>query len=410
MKTRLRALTLGLAVAAGSALLVPAPAHADARDDATAAISALSSDIEDGAADRGFNDAGLGAQKGPITESGKGFKQLFDGGTIFWSEDTGAHVLYGAIDARYEQQNDGPSDIGFPDADESDGTISSPSRVAEFAGAGNPMIFWTPAKGAWLVRGPFSMASDKLGNALGAPTGEMTVDGSKLTQTFLNGTLVFDTETGTWSSTPASLAPELKGLALPTAASNYGLPGVAIAETKHETTPAAEPATATESEDSEISAWWWMLLLALPLLLFILAWFRGRNDYDYKTFEPATGPGFPAVSPERAKRLAALASGSESSAAGAIAKAQAAAAAAALPVRRGARVPSEGGAVPLPIGASRPLRADAMLAPDGYPIKAVTETGLYYRPGQAEYDAIKPDLWFATVPTAATGGFEPAAD
>ncbi|MBM7367460.1 sunset domain-containing protein [Gordonia hydrophobica] len=160
-----------------------------------------------------------------------------------------------------------------------------------------------------------------------------------------------------------------------------------------------------EGSSGGVSAWWWMLLLLLPVAVLILATVRGRGEYDFTTYTPATGPGFPAVSSERSARLAALASGRASSAAEAIAHAEALAEAAARPVRPGARVPSEGGAVPLPIGASRPLLEDGMRAPDGYEIKAVVESGRYHRPTDADYAAVKPDLWFATAPTAESAGF-----
>ncbi|MGB6126085.1 MAG: hypothetical protein WBG47_12090, partial [Gordonia sp. (in: high G+C Gram-positive bacteria)] len=349
MKTRLSALTLGLAVAVGSALLVPATALAAPVDDATTAINQLSSQIESGAVDRGFNDAGLGAKKGSVTESGDGFKQVFAGGTIFWSEKTGAKVLYGAIDERYTQQNNGPADIGFPDTNEADSTVGDPSRVAEFAGTGDPKIFWTPTDGAWLVRGPMSAASTELGKTLGVPTAEMKVDGTNLTQSFANGDLTFDLKTGKWSSMPASLAASLSGLKLPNWGADFGLPGVELPKVSLPSVDVTAPSVSIDAptvnvdtpnvnaDNGGISPWWWLLLLLLPLL-FLLAWTRRRKSYDYKAVKPATGPGFPEVTPERTKRLAGLADGTESSAAGSIAKSAAAATAAATPVRPGARV------------------------------------------------------------------------
>ncbi len=165
---------------------------------------------------------------------------------------------------------------------------------------------------------------------------------------------------------------------------------------------------AAASCDDGISPWWWLALLLLaPLLVLLLAWFRGRDSYDYASYSPAQGPGFPEVTPDREARIRALADGTESSAAAAIARARAAQEAAKNPPKPGARVPSEGGAVPLPIGASRPL-PDPDRAPDGYPIKADTTSGLYYLPDHPGYAAAHADLWFATAPTAESGGFRPA--
>lgn len=183
--------------------------------------------------------------------------------------------------------------------------------------------------------------------------------------------------------------------------------GLAVATAVALSTPApAHASTVAAAGDDGVSPWWWMLLLLLPVVVLIVAALRGREEYDFATFTPATGPGFPDLTPQRAARLSALASGRESSAAEAIARADAIAAAAARPVKPGARVPSEGGAVPLPIGASRPYRDDRLRAPDGYPVKAVTASGRYYRLTDDEYPTVQPDLWFATASTAEIAGFE----
>lgn len=287
MTSRIRALTLGLAVAVTAALSVPTPAHADTRDDARQAINQLSVTMEDS----------LGEQQGDLTQSGDGYRQLYENGVIVWTAESGAQeVVFEDAGAKNEQTN----------------------RVR------------TPSNGSHIV--------------------------------------LFSTNAA---------------------------------------------ASEAEASDDGISAWWWMLLLLIPLVGLMLAWLRGLNSYNYKTYSPATGPGFPPVTDERADRLRALADGRETSAADAIARAEAAAAAAKaaeVPVRPGARVPSQGGEVPLPIGASRPLPNDPMQAPDGYPIKAIVESGLYYRPADAEYASVTPDLWFATAPTADKGGFAPAGD
>lgn len=295
MTSRIRALTLGLAVAVTAALSVPAPAHADTRDDARQAINQLSVTMEDS----------LGEQQGDLVRTGDGYRQLYENGVIVWTAESGAQNVF-----------------------------SDPERT---------------------------MRED----------GHEPLNGVVMVKPFVGATYV---------DVPAS---------------------------------AVHPVAEADDSTDGISAWWWMLLLLIPLVGLMLAWLRGLNSYNYKTYTPATGPGFPPVTDERADRLRALADGRETSAADAIARAEAAAAAAKaaeVPVRPGARVPSQGGEVPLPIGASRPLPNDPMQAPDGYPIKAIVEAGLYYRPGDAEYASVTPDLWFATAPTADKGGFAPAGD
>ena len=186
--------------------------------------------------------------------------------------------------------------------------------------------------------------------------------------------------------------------------------GLAAATTAALLVPApAHAGTVAAAAGDGVSPWWWMLLLLIPVAVLIGASLRDRDEYDFASFTPATGPGFPEVTPERAARLNALASGRESSAAEAIARSEAIAAAAARPPKQGTRVPAEGGTVPLPIGASRPFTDDPLRMPDGYEIKAVISTGVFYRPTDPDYDAARPDLWFATASTADTAGFKPAA-
>ena len=44
-------------------------------------------------------------------------------------------------------------------------------------------------------------------------------------------------------------------------------------------------------------------------------------------------------------------------------------------------------------------------APDGYPIKANTKTGLYWTPDSGEYDDARAEIWFASEEFALTNGF-----
>jgi hypothetical protein len=48
---------------------------------------------------------------------------------------------------------------------------------------------------------------------------------------------------------------------------------------------------------------------------------------------------------------------------------------------------------------------DPNQAPDGYPIKADTKSGLYWAPGSALYDAALAEIWFASEELARTNGF-----
>jgi uncharacterized protein with LGFP repeats len=44
-------------------------------------------------------------------------------------------------------------------------------------------------------------------------------------------------------------------------------------------------------------------------------------------------------------------------------------------------------------------------APDGYPIKADTKSGLYWAPGSTLYDEARAEIWFASEELARTNGF-----
>ena len=429
-------LAVGLASALGAGALVAGPAHADARDDAQKAISALADQIESGDADGGFRDRGLGDEDGALKSLGDGFSQAYDGGTIYWSADTGARALYGAIDEKYADLGgpDGDTELGFPSESEQDGPLRTSSRVAEFAGEGSPKIIWTPGDGAWLVRGPFSAAADSLGSELGAPTGDMTVDGDVISQSFGAGTLDFDTVTKTWSSTPASLSEDLSEATVPDSP-DLGLPGMNLPTANAQDANAAT-ATAADSGSDGISPWWWLLLLLIPLLL-LLWWLfsRRRNSGGERTVVHAPRPddarGLPKVDLSKpavgaAGAAAAAAAAAKAGGTGARdatdggagetdraadgAGAATAAAAPSAPRGSGDGVGSYqrgGTTVPVPVGGHLPLE-DPQAMPAGYPVKGDAETGLYHSPGSASYESTVPQVWFATEAAARAAGFAPA--
>jgi uncharacterized protein with LGFP repeats len=75
----------------------------------------------------------------------------FQGGAIYWSPATGAHVAYGAIGAYYNNLG-GPtptSGIGLPISDEADVPGMPGYRVTYFEDA--VAIYWSPQTGAYLV-------------------------------------------------------------------------------------------------------------------------------------------------------------------------------------------------------------------------------------------------------------------
>ena len=218
----------------------------------------------------------LGARQGEQTAFGDGgAAQGYASGKIFYTPETGAHALTGAILAKYESLGGPDGDLGVPIGAETEGGAPN-SRVSAFSAPDNPVIFWTPDTGAIVVRGAINAAWQQLGAAtgsLGVPTGEQTSKGDTVTQKFTGGEISFNSATKEYSSDPAGLAAELSGLELPDAV-------------------AQAPAGSADSGGAGkgASAWWWLaLIVPLLLLLPLLAvWSRrrsaaaGKDDRDYE--------------------------------------------------------------------------------------------------------------------------------
>ncbi|OBG32101.1 LGFP repeat-containing protein [Mycobacterium sp. E3198] len=159
----------------------------------------------------------LGAKQGgtyPI--GGDGIAQNFAGGKVFFNPATGANALESDILAKYESLGGAAgSDLGFPTANESDGGIGPASRIATFAAADKPVIFWTPNHGAFVVRGAMKAAWDKLrgpNGKLGAPVGDQAVDGDVVSQQFTGGKISWNRAKNSFATEPSNLAPLLSGL------------------------------------------------------------------------------------------------------------------------------------------------------------------------------------------------------
>ncbi|MDT5328383.1 MAG: hypothetical protein QOF25_5535 [Mycobacterium sp.] len=201
---------VGLALAAAVVLLAPVAA-ATPESDADGAINA--------AWDAGGGTTGpLGPKDGNVYAIGGGFGQNFAGGKVFFTPDTGAHIMQGAILDKYLSLG-GPADgdLGFPTIDEGAGKAPD-SRNTTFSAADNPVIFFTPDTGARVVRGAINAAWDKLGGsagALGVPTEDEVYRGEVASQNFSGGQLSWDSKTKVFTTTPPELADQLAGLPVP---------------------------------------------------------------------------------------------------------------------------------------------------------------------------------------------------
>jgi hypothetical protein len=135
----------------------------------------------------------------------------FRGGDIYWSPSTGAHVVYGAIGAKYDSLG-GPAAYGLPTSDEADAPGVPGVRVQQFHDgdyyAG--LIEWSAATGAHTVYGAIGAEYMALANEtdyygtdvqtiLAAPTSdEMDVPGvaGARMNTFQGGEIYFSPGTG----------------------------------------------------------------------------------------------------------------------------------------------------------------------------------------------------------------------
>jgi uncharacterized protein with LGFP repeats len=210
-RTLLGRVGIGLLTLAVTGLLAPVVASATPQDDADGAITA--------AWQAAGGDAGaLGPKDGGVYPAGDGFGQNFPGGKIFFTPATGAHVMTGAILDKYMSLG-GPADgdMGFPTIDEGPGKAPG-SRNTTFSAADNPVIFWTADTGARVVRGAINAAWDKLGGSagqLGVPSDDESYHGSVVTQKFTGGELSYDMKAKTFTTVPPELAAQLAGLQVP---------------------------------------------------------------------------------------------------------------------------------------------------------------------------------------------------
>lgn len=200
---------LGLAATAVTAVLLAPTVAASPMGDAEDAMMAAWEKA-------GGDTSTLGVRKGDVYPIGDGFALDFAGGKMFFTPATGAKYLYGPLLDKYESLGGAADrDLGFPTINEVPGLAGPDSRVSTFSAADNPVIFWTPEHGAFVVRGALNAAWDKLGSSggvLGAPVGDETYDGEVTAQKFSGGEVSWNRATKEFTTVPAVLAEQLKGL------------------------------------------------------------------------------------------------------------------------------------------------------------------------------------------------------
>jgi uncharacterized protein with LGFP repeats len=419
----------------------------------------------------------LGATDGGQYAIGSdGAGQNYEGGKIFYSPATGANVLTGQVLAKYDSVGGPQGDLGFPTGDEIDGGLAPMSKVASFAAADQPVIFWTPDFGAVIVRGAMNAAWAKLGAAtgdLGAPTADQTESDDVVTQKFSGGAISWNKATNEFTTEPAGLQSQLKGLKVPGGDA-----------------PQAPPAAAASSDGGSgwfRPTWWWLLgIVPVVVLIGVVAAavllnrrrhdvrppLDGFDDDDYDGHDYDSGPivlgEHDGDEPRGHRSSWAMPADEHGDLARPDGKGTAVGFVADLSTNQDAietaptpivantddepeapwfsdldgpdhdtdpdpdvdvepvskaesepefeSEPDSGppsgrhAAIQLeePVVAETSLRlatGDPLDAPDGYPIKADTKTGLYWTPGSGRYDSAPAEIWFASEEFALTNGF-----
>jgi uncharacterized protein with LGFP repeats len=88
---------------------------------------------------------------GPESSAPDGYGRFreFQGGSIYWTPDTGAHEVHGAILQKWAQLGWERSVLGYPTTDED----VTPDGIGRFNDFQYGSIYWTPSTGAYEVHG-----------------------------------------------------------------------------------------------------------------------------------------------------------------------------------------------------------------------------------------------------------------
>ena len=126
---------------------------------------------------------------------GRGRYIHFAGGSIYWTPETGAHVIYGYIHQKWSSLGWETCEfLGYPTTDET-GTPDGIGRFNHFEKGGS--IYWTPERGAFEIHGPIRDEWARQGweaGPLGYPVSdvELAKDKDELFSRFQGGTIHWD--------------------------------------------------------------------------------------------------------------------------------------------------------------------------------------------------------------------------
>jgi LGFP repeat len=136
-----------------------------------------------------------------ICPDGIGYFRHFQGGSIYWHPQTGAHEVHGLIRQRWSQLGWEKSFLGYPKTDETQGQdLNQAGRFNHFQGGS---IYWHPQTGAFEVHGAIRAKYLALGaesSFLGYPTTDETgtPDGRGRFNHFQAGSIYWSSATGAY--------------------------------------------------------------------------------------------------------------------------------------------------------------------------------------------------------------------
>jgi uncharacterized protein with LGFP repeats len=149
--------------------------------------------VQDGWATTGWEEGPLGYPIGDLFEPDGGFAQDFEGGAVYWSEDTGSHGVASPIFDHWATAGYERGALGYPTADE----VESVKGLRQSFTGGT--IWWSPSVGAQVVSTTLQSAWARSGwenGPLGEPSGaEGTLPGGRY-QRFQGGYVYWSAATG----------------------------------------------------------------------------------------------------------------------------------------------------------------------------------------------------------------------
>lgn len=119
----------------------------------------------------------------------------FRGGTAYWTPNTGAHALFGAILAKYNGLGGPQGWLGFPKT----GEITTPDGIGRYVHFEKGSIYWTPSTGAYAIPGDMFQAWGENGwenGDLKYPVAEAQQFGGGYVQKFQGGYLTRNPDGG----------------------------------------------------------------------------------------------------------------------------------------------------------------------------------------------------------------------